>query len=100
MDRIDIFFKAKGQQSRSKIDSPIEGGVLDILTIWYNAWKYRNELEAFAGMAMEITMVFLFFLFFYISKVEAAYLDLNYFCMPLCSSLGHYVYLDFMATPR
>ncbi|GLJ56788.1 hypothetical protein SUGI_1260620 [Cryptomeria japonica] len=48
-------FKSKDQQSQSEIDSRIEGNVPSILTVQYNAWKYRNESEALAGIAVEIT---------------------------------------------
>ncbi|XP_057869508.2 uncharacterized protein LOC131076382 isoform X1 [Cryptomeria japonica] len=48
-------FESKDEQSKSEIDSPIEGSVPAILTVQYNAWKYRNESEALAGIAVEIT---------------------------------------------
>ncbi|GLJ34999.1 hypothetical protein SUGI_0704290 [Cryptomeria japonica] len=43
------------QQSHSGSNSPSEGSVPAIITIQYNAWKYRNESEELAGMAVEIT---------------------------------------------
>ncbi|GLJ35642.1 hypothetical protein SUGI_0716420 [Cryptomeria japonica] len=60
-------FKEKGQQSQSvndsskkegaesEIDSFSQESVPAVLTVRYNAWKYRNESEALAGMAVEIT---------------------------------------------
>ncbi|KAH9294881.1 hypothetical protein KI387_038469 [Taxus chinensis] len=44
-----------GQPSHPETDSCKEGSVPAILTVRYNAWKYRNESEALAGMAVEIS---------------------------------------------
>ncbi|KAH9314592.1 hypothetical protein KI387_023219, partial [Taxus chinensis] len=54
MDKSDMF-KQNGQPSNSKGDFPTEESLHAILTVQYNAWKYRNETEALAGMAVEIT---------------------------------------------
>ncbi|XP_057818105.2 uncharacterized protein LOC131031094 [Cryptomeria japonica] len=49
MDR-SCMFTRKGQRYHSTIIT-----VHAIITVQYNAWKYRNESEALAGLAVEIT---------------------------------------------
>ncbi|XP_057844057.2 uncharacterized protein LOC131053463 [Cryptomeria japonica] len=41
--------------SRPKADLSVEENVPAVLTVQYNAWKYRNDTEALAGIAVEIT---------------------------------------------
>eukprot|EP01018_Ginkgo_biloba_P010032 Gb_22056 [translate_table: standard] len=54
-------FKSLAVMDRSKMYETTSGeaqarvAVPAILTVKYNAWKYRNETEAWAGLAVEIT---------------------------------------------
>ncbi|GLJ21891.1 hypothetical protein SUGI_0409340 [Cryptomeria japonica] len=41
--------------SRLKTDPSAEEKVPSVLTVQYNAWKYRDDTEALAGIAVEIT---------------------------------------------
>ncbi|XP_057844514.1 uncharacterized protein LOC131053903 isoform X2 [Cryptomeria japonica] len=68
MDRHDMFEnKEEEEESGSKSKShgfagaipweedSVQGNTPSILTVRYNAWQYRNESEAWAGLAVEIT---------------------------------------------
>lgn len=46
---------AMGRTDMAKSDISAKGNVPAILTVRYNAWKYRSDTEAMAGMAVEIT---------------------------------------------
>ncbi|XP_057829616.2 uncharacterized protein LOC131040682 [Cryptomeria japonica] len=48
-------FSSEGQQPYTRIESPSERSVPAVITVQYNAWMYRNESEALAGLAVEIT---------------------------------------------
>ncbi|GLJ38248.1 hypothetical protein SUGI_0778660 [Cryptomeria japonica] len=52
MDSSDMF---ETNDPRPKADSSAKENVPAVLTVQYNAWKYRNDTEALAGMAVEIT---------------------------------------------
>eukprot|EP01018_Ginkgo_biloba_P011064 Gb_27687 [translate_table: standard] len=54
MDRSDMI-KRNGKRPDSNKEGMIEEAVPAILTVRYNAWQYRNECEAWAGLAVEIT---------------------------------------------
>ncbi|GLJ15188.1 hypothetical protein SUGI_0248310 [Cryptomeria japonica] len=54
MDRSEMF-SSEGQQPYTRIDAPSQRSVPAVLTVHYNAWMYRNESEAFAGLAVTIT---------------------------------------------
>ncbi|GLJ15190.1 hypothetical protein SUGI_0248350 [Cryptomeria japonica] len=54
MDGSDMF-SSEGQHPYARIDSPSERSLPAVLTVQYNAWMYRNESEALAGLAVEIT---------------------------------------------
>ncbi|XP_057844089.1 uncharacterized protein LOC131053482 isoform X2 [Cryptomeria japonica] len=45
----------KTNASRPKADPPAEENVPAVLTVQYNAWKYKDDTEALAGIAVEIT---------------------------------------------
>ncbi|KAH9314160.1 hypothetical protein KI387_022787 [Taxus chinensis] len=63
MDRREMFEKDENkEESRSgDVQVPLEKDIMQgssipsILTVRYNAWQYRNESEAWAGLAVEIT---------------------------------------------
>ncbi|KAH9314155.1 hypothetical protein KI387_022782, partial [Taxus chinensis] len=63
MDRREMFEKDENkEESRSgDVQVPFEKDIMQgssipsILTVRYNAWQYRNESEAWAGLAVEIT---------------------------------------------
>eukprot|EP01018_Ginkgo_biloba_P010913 Gb_30943 [translate_table: standard] len=44
-----------GEKSDSNNEGSIGAAVPAILTVHYNAWEYRNESEAWAGLAVKIT---------------------------------------------
>eukprot|EP01018_Ginkgo_biloba_P011071 Gb_27040 [translate_table: standard] len=54
MDRSDMI-KRNSKRPDSNKEGIIEEVVPAILTVRYNAWQYRNECEAWAGLAVEIT---------------------------------------------
>ncbi|XP_057841088.2 uncharacterized protein LOC131050819 isoform X2 [Cryptomeria japonica] len=65
MDRRDMFeYKENEEESGSRKqrfggmpweEDSMQGTTPSILTVRYNAWQYRNESEAWAGLAVEIT---------------------------------------------
>lgn len=56
MDRSDMF-DVNGEKSKLNTKVDALGNIPAILTVQYNAWHYRNEFEAWAGLAVEITQV-------------------------------------------
>eukprot|EP01018_Ginkgo_biloba_P011066 Gb_27685 [translate_table: standard] len=54
IDRSDMI-KRNSKRPDSNNEGMTEESVPAILTVCYNAWKYRNEREAWAGLAVEIT---------------------------------------------
>ncbi|GLJ15185.1 hypothetical protein SUGI_0248260 [Cryptomeria japonica] len=54
MDRSEMF-SSEGQQQYTRIDSASQRSVPAVLTVQYNAWMYKNESEALAGLAVKIT---------------------------------------------
>ncbi|XP_057863598.2 uncharacterized protein LOC131071677 isoform X2 [Cryptomeria japonica] len=62
MDRRDMFEAEEESGSRNQRtgvvpweDDSMQGITSSILTVHYNAWQYRNESEAWAGLAVEVT---------------------------------------------
>ncbi|GLJ35195.1 hypothetical protein SUGI_0708360 [Cryptomeria japonica] len=58
MDRSDMFTR-KSAQPKAKFpqntDPLVNRNVPAVLTVQYNPWKYKNDTEALAGMAVEIS---------------------------------------------
>ncbi|KAH9319657.1 hypothetical protein KI387_021426, partial [Taxus chinensis] len=52
MDRSEMF---QGETSNSNSNGYSLGKIPTILTVRYNAWHYKNESQAWAGLAVEIT---------------------------------------------
>ncbi|XP_059075443.1 uncharacterized protein LOC131061631 [Cryptomeria japonica] len=62
MDRRDMFEEEEESGSGNQRvgetpweENSLQGTTPSILTVQYNAWHYRNETEAWAGLAVEIT---------------------------------------------